>query len=341
MSHVATTLRTRIGALALDLPRSLHALAGDRWIHLGNRGDRFEKSTKPPGVRCLGAGTSELHLCRAFPNIGRRVLRQALRQWPIHKAHEVSFSTDPAISFLIPFRGRDRLPQLISTIESIAAQGEAVECIVIEQDCMSSLPELPGNTRLVHAPHPRGDPAWRKCYAFNRGAEQARGRILVCHDADILAPVDYASEILRRFSSPGVKFAALQRFLFYIDEACSARFGTDPDEQSISALHVDAVKQNWKGGTLAIGREAFFEIGGYDEEFIGWTGEDTEFADRAEALEGWRFGYLPFVHLWHAPQTGRVDQAQREAAAAFTAQRLAIPREERIRKLATPGARSR
>ena len=61
------------------------------------------------------------------------------------------------------------------------------------------------------------------------------------------------------------------------------------------------------GGSLAMARSAFFAIGGYDESFIGWGGEDNEFWERAQTRRVWPFGYLPMVHLWHAAQPRKTD----------------------------------
>ena len=62
------------------------------------------------------------------------------------------------------------------------------------------------------------------------------------------------------------------------------------------------------GGSLAVARSAFFEIGGYDESFVGWGGEDNEFWERAQTRRVWSsYGYLPIVHLWHAAQPRKTD----------------------------------
>ena len=59
------------------------------------------------------------------------------------------------------------------------------------------------------------------------------------------------------------------------------------------------------GGSIAISRQTFFEIGGFDEAFLGWGGEDNEFWDRAQSRRVWPYAYLPFVHLWHELQSGK------------------------------------
>ena len=65
----------------------------------------------------------------------------------------------------------------------------------------------------------------------------------------------------------------------------------------------DYIVQNLEaGGSMAITKEAYFRIGGMDEEFIGWGGEDIEFWERCSLLNRWIWGYEPIIHLWHRSQ---------------------------------------
>jgi hypothetical protein len=76
----------------------------------------------------------------------------------------------------------------------------------------------------------------------------------------------------------------------------------------MTATALDAVLQNWKGGTIAIRNSAFFRIGGFDEGFVDWGGEDDEFFDRCQSLNHCVYGFLPFVHQWHEVQPQRLDR---------------------------------
>ena len=79
-------------------------------------------------------------------------------------------------------------------------------------------------------------------------------------------------------------------------------------------------------------RDAYFRIGGHDEGFLGWGGEDNEFYDRCRLLRLHPWGYLPFLHLWHAPQP---EKGKPSRALAHLDEAMAVPREERARRLAT------
>jgi hypothetical protein len=73
-------------------------------------------------------------------------------------------------------------------------------------------------------------------------------------------------------------------------------------------------------------------IGGYDESFVGWGGEDNEFWERAQTRRVWPYAYLPIVHLWHPAQPRKQDPANPNSRRQV--ERSAIPPEQRIRELA-------
>jgi GT2 family glycosyltransferase len=135
---------------------------------------------------------------------------------------------------------------------------------------------------------------------LNVGARAARGKVLVFHDNDMLVPQAYASELWAR-AQEGYEIINLKRFIFYLTEAHSGAIGAG--ERNLLAQPAEAIVQNLEaGGSVAMARDAFFAIGGYDEAFVGWGGEDNEFWQRASTRKVWPYAYLPIVHLWHAPQ---------------------------------------
>ena len=296
-----------------------------------NRAERLEWAPDGRGARCDWLWTSDLHIARVFPSTARRLLDIATADWPIVLGDEPpAISETPDVSFLIGHRGMQRLPHLLTTLRGIAAQKEvSVECIVVEQsnerEIAGALPEW---VRYIHTPLPRRDLPYCRAWSLNVAARAARGRVLVLQDNDLLLPQHYAAELVRH-RDQGARFIDLKRLSFYVAEAATRLVFERGSIEDIREF--DGVVQNLQGASIAADREAYFDIGGFDESFVGWGGEDNDFWDRARTMKVYDFGYLPAIHLWHAPQP---EKASRHAPALARYQELrALPVQDRIRTL--------
>ena len=329
------------GVLLRDVSRYRRALANSGpgfrsdpqgWISLCNRIERVVPEPDGPGVRCDWTWGSALHAPGVLPSLARDLLQAALVEWPIRFADQPRVQSDtPVVSFVFAHAGTHRLPQLRQTIRSIHGQDDVpCECIVVDQSPTPLLPRLPSPLVYRHLDKQGVPPGWHKAWAYNVGARLARGSILVFHDGDICVPSSYSRELVRAFRERGFAAASLQRLLFYLDAADSDQL--EASEVFSPSFTPTTVFQNWKGGTIAVDRDAFSKIGGFDEGFVDWGGEDDEFYDRCAAINHCRNGYLPFVHLWHPPQSGRKSAINPNIADVMP-WRLALPREQRIAEL--------
>lgn len=324
--------RQLLGVLLKDVPHYLQALMRGGRAHLAihNRAERLEPAPDESGFRCDWPWTSDLYAPKLIPALGRHLMRRALAEHPIVRADAPAPTggREPQVSFLIGHRGIGRLPHLLETLQTIAAQqAVAVECIVVEQDIHSQLaPHLPNWVRLVHTPPPAENMPYCRSWTFNVAALHARSAVLVLHDNDMLVPADYAAEILRRIRQ-GYDVVNLKRFIFYLTQAhTDAVFA---GRAGLLDAGTDAIVQNLEGGgSVAITRAGFDAIGGMDESFIGWGGEDNEFWERAQTLRCWSWANLPLVHLCHSAQPGKRDgdyptaQRYRTLAQAAPAERI-------------------
>jgi hypothetical protein len=304
------------------------------WLHLCNRNEVLEVNPAGPGVRCLWRWTSDLHACGVRPAYARRLAQRAFERWPLQFTSKLAPVSQPEVSFIIAHEGTARIDHLIWTLKSMFGQrGVAVECVVVDQSDKPGVAErLPAGVRCFHRPRPAGLTGWRKSWAFNLGAREATGEILVFHDGDIVCPADYAATLVQQMEGYGA--ASIQRFLFNLHPQTTEdifRNGNWPERWT-----PERVRQNWEGGTIAVRRDAFFEIGGYDEAFVGWGGEDNEFFDRCVAVDHLRFGFVPFVHLWHKPQADK-HVVDNQNINRVLSERLSVPVEARIRELRRRG----
>lgn len=333
-------LRGQAGTLVFDRPRFawpllLSSVLPRRWAGFHNREERLVRGPSKIGFDCDWRWTSDLTVAKVFPTAGVRLLRAAVAEWPIElrAAPTSPRASGPDVSFIVGHRGEERLPHLLATLASLLGQkGCATEILVVEQSEAPLLEgKLPAGVRRVHQIPPRDGMPYSRSWAFNRGAREARGRFVVLHDNDVLVPSRYAAEVMR-LGQAGYEAMRLQRFVFYLDQGSTARVceagAAGSSLQGTTGL--EFVRQNCEGHTIAVNREAYLKIGGHDEAFLGWGGEDNEFYDRCRLLRLHPWGYLPFVHLWHAPQPGKLRP---EGALAHLDEAMAVPREDRTRRL--------
>jgi glycosyltransferase involved in cell wall biosynthesis len=160
-----------------------------------------------------------------------------------------------------------------------------------------------------------------KTAAVNDAAARATGDVLVILDADCYIDggvIDDCAASIRAARLLDVRLwyvpyrhfyrltAAASRFLMTYDPAFPPRFfaaapaammlQAAPDMMASGTLHA-----HWFGALIQVmPREAFEMVGGMDERFSGWGGEDVSFMHALDTLYG-KHKTMPngVIHLWH------------------------------------------
>lgn len=197
------------------------------------------------------------------------------------------------ISFIIPFRSNE--PERIESFNLVYA---------------TLVTDFPDDEVIVADSSSYTDGPFNRSQARNWGAEDAEGDVLVFVDADSYVPKD---QLVRAVAAcPAWCFPYDQYFAlsekgtkeFYSGLVASPEYdyvfpGSDPLDRPAS-----------EGGCVVVSRQAFAEVHGYDERFIGWGFEDRCFKIALETLCGPELRIPgPLWHLWHPePEEQRFRQ---------------------------------
>jgi len=190
-------------------------------------------------------------------------------------------------------------PTIERTLESLDRQSfdrERYEVIVVGMDQHNLIHE---NNRM------RFDRSTRRLSAAaarNRGAAQANGEVLIFIDADCIAQIDWLTVLADRFADRsvsvvggGVSFEA-------------RNYWTLADNLSMFyeylATRAASVKRQLPSLNLAIRRDAFRQVGGFDERYPRAAGEDADLTIRLR-LQGYRLNFEPRAVVLHAPSRNR------------------------------------
>lgn len=154
---------------------------------------------------------------------------------------------------------------------------------------------------------------WSRSRALNAGFAISSGELLVSTDADmVFSPESFERIVETARKQPKAAFFLQCRDLpeGMDDEWVADHPGAWEELEQRSRL-----RPRWgMGGMMAISREGFFEIRGFDERFHTYGGEDLDFAQRARRA-GFKTVWVndPDVrmyHMWHPPTRAIVDQTE-------------------------------
>lgn len=320
------TFRNKVGCFLherFSTERVLWGLGGC-WQDLKNRHEQLERHGRM-ARKCLWQDSSALTVCKVFPDLGSRLLQHALNEWPVELKSSYDRSSKPDYSVLIATGGADRVPQFQMSLQSVLGQRDAShEIVVVEQSPSPLIADLvPDGVLYEHQSCVHGE--FNKSRALNRAACLAKGKWLCVHDADFLIPARFLSSCTEFLSVADALRPA--RWIVHLTDDATREICRS--ETLLPLLSVEKILQNTPN-PMVFTKQSFEAVGGMDESFIGWGGEDLEFLSRLRTHEMIDAGYLPVIHLWHPPAE-RKESGDRNQE--LQDQRLAEPASARIERL--------
>lgn len=197
------------------------------------------------------------------------------------------------------------------------------EWIVVEGDRSSTSHTLLEGKTWIHSFFCNMERNFHKSRLLNIGSREAQGSFLLPLDIDLL-PAHGVLELHARLASgnPRVLFTGYRLLLNEIpgfplstaNELCAdllARYrydGTAPlgPEENVSALCKYLLAGERFGVCPFFPRELFFQLGGYDENYVGWGAEDQDLFERicAQGITPVRSYDLLYLHMPHPDEPG-------------------------------------
>lgn len=236
-----------------------------------------------------------------------------------------TLETTVDVSVVIGFKdwGVERL--LLSVSSLVHSFGELTGEVIVSDYGSLECPDLRGKVEALGAryvyTHTNG--IWSRSRALNAGFAVSKGRVLVSTDADMLFSPGSLGAIGRRIISDPSEALVLQcRDLpSEFDSAGVVAHGLDWAAFEASSTF----RPRWgMGGMMAVSRDGFLAIRGFDERMEIYGGEDMDFAQRLR-WAGQRLSWLedPAVrmyHMWH-PSTRSETNKTPEGRAAIAINR--------------------
>ncbi|WP_374945917.1 glycosyltransferase family 2 protein [Agreia sp.] len=233
----------------------------------------------------------------------------------------------PTVSVVVVhFEQQAELDRTLAALSRQTYPRHLVEIIVVD-DGSAEAPRVSHGARLLR----QDDQGFRLSAARNLGAASATGDILCFLDADTAPEPGYVLALTRLPAiAPETVTVARRRHTRFDDVHADARIEVaaplaaleEPrwlaDAYAASRNLLDADDRSFRfviGAVIACSRWFFDEVGGFDESFTHYGGEDWEWAHRAW-ISGAVFAHVPDAVAWHdGPDwAGRSDDAGGDAA---------------------------
>ena len=263
----------------------------------------------------------------------QEALDQLNRLRPAAKAIE-----RPNVDFLLVIPCKGRYPLLHTCLQRLKAEIQrttyTVSIILVEHSETPEYSEYALNQGIGWIFIPLASSNQSPLGQFNRGLCFDMGFLygppsnyIICHDNDLLVPLDFFSKLTQNLQTNPIQKQALQtysdRFVWQTNPEVSKHLIEDSSwfENGFDLeKHCTRNPPGAKGGSFTLSREAYLRVGGHDPHlFFGYAAEDAFFWSKVEQFYTIGFGdqpRIPLVHLWH-PNAANLNPYKHEMDVLF------------------------
>lgn len=210
----------------------------------------------------------------------------------------------PRVSVVIPyFKAQNQLDRVLAALAAQHYPLERVQ-VVVADDGSPESPTLDRAGGLTTVLVRQDDRGFRAAAARNLGTSAADGEIVLFLDQDTIPEPDYVRHLVRLPTLlPDALTVGRRRHTdFRVHppvELNEPGWLVEAYRSSGDLLTVDQRSYRFViSAVMALHRDLFGELGGFNEEFTSYGGEDWEFAHRAY-VAGAVFAHVPDAVAWH------------------------------------------
>jgi len=144
------------------------------------------------------------------------------------------------------------------------------------------------------------DATFTRATAINAAVTRANGDLIIAADPDSLVPADPSLVDALAVASAADGLVIPHDQYLYLTPAATADVYGGADLWAMGPQHCEFHGRNGQGNVVVFHRSVWQKVGGLDERFPLWGGDDAAFSYATHALVGPMVRLPgPMVHLWH------------------------------------------